>query len=127
MFNALVTDASYKHAVALARHAKRVIPDLRLVGHDKAHGALARAYGSYDAILTGMPLESALRNGSFDMVIPVGGSSVLKVAAECPALAVLPERGALEVCYDKRRTVELAKKLEVCTPQTWLVRRSEES
>jgi len=33
----------------------------------------------------------------------------------------------LEVCYDKRRTVELAKKLEVCTPQTWLVRRSEES
>ena len=95
MFNALVTDANYKHAVALARHAKKVIPDSRVVGHDAAHGALARAYRCYDAILTGMSLESALRNGSFDMVIPVGGTSVLTVAAECPALAVLPARGDL--------------------------------
>ena len=36
MLNALVTDANYKHAVALARHAKKVIPDSRVVGHDAA-------------------------------------------------------------------------------------------
>ena len=127
MFNALVTDANYKHAVALARHAKKVIPDSRVVGHDAAARGPCRAYRCHDAILTGMSLESALRNGSFDMVIPVGGTSVLTVPAECPALAVLPARGDLEVCYDKRRTVELANKLEVPAPQTWLVRSAAES
>jgi hypothetical protein len=126
VFQALVTDASYKHAVALARHAKRAIPDLRLVGHDAMHGVFAGSYRCYDTILTGMPLKSALRNGTFDLVIPVGATSVLTVAAECPALAVLPPREQLEVSYDKRRTVELASKLEVPVPQTWLVRRAEE-
>ena len=127
MFQALVTDASYKHAVALARHAKQAIPNLRIVGHDPVHGVLAGFHRCYDAILTGMPLESALRDGTFDMVIPVGASSVLTVAAECPELAVLPAREELEVSYDKLRTVELANKLEVPAPQTWLVRRAEES
>lgn len=127
MFQALVTDASYKHAVALTRHAKRAIPNLRVVGHDEVHGVLAGSHRCYDAILTGMPLKSALQDGTFDMIIPVGATSVLTVAAECPALAVLPAREDLEVCYDKRRTVALANQLEVPTPQTWLVRRAEES
>jgi predicted ATP-grasp superfamily ATP-dependent carboligase len=74
-----------------------------------------------------MPLKRALREGTFDMIIPVGATSVLTVAAECPALAVLPPREDLEVCYDKRRTVALANQLEVPTPQTWLIRRAEES
>jgi hypothetical protein len=127
VFQALVTDASYKHAVALARHAKRAIPNLQLVGHDAAHGVFAGSYRCYDTILTGMPLKNALRNGTFDMVIPVGATSVLTVAAECPTLAVLPPREQLEVSYDKRRTVELASRLEVPVPQTWLIRRAEES
>ncbi|MBV8136215.1 MAG: hypothetical protein JO121_11385 [Deltaproteobacteria bacterium] len=127
MFQALVTDASYKHAVALTRHAKVAIPNLRVVGHDEVHGVFAGSHRCYDAILTGMPLERALRDGTFDMVIPVGATSVLTVAAECPALAVLSTREELEVCYDKRRTVELANQLEVPAPQTWLVRRAEES
>ena len=127
MFRALVTDASYKHAVALARHAKRAIPDLRIVGHDPVHGVLAGSHRCYDTILTRMPLKSALRDGSFDMVIPVGATSVLTVAAECPELAVLPPREELQLSYDKRRTVDLANKLKVPAPQTWLVRRAEES
>jgi ATP-grasp domain len=127
VFETLVTDASYKHAVALARHAKRAIPNLRIVGHDQLHGVLAGSHRCYDEILTGMPLKSALRDGTFDMVIPVGASSVLTVAAECPGRAVLPAREELEASYDKRRTVELANQLEVPTPQTWLVRRAEES
>jgi hypothetical protein len=127
VFRALVTDASYKHAVALARHAKRAIPNLRVVGHDAVHGVLAGSHRCYDAVLTGMPLKVALQNGSFDMVIPVGATSVLTVAAQCPALAVLPPLEELEVSYDKRRTLELANKLEVPTPKTWLVRGAEES
>jgi hypothetical protein len=127
VFRALVTDASYKHAVALARHAKRAIPDLRIVGHDAVHGVLAGSYRCYDRILSEMPLKSALRDGSFDMVIPVGATSVLTVAAECPELAVLPPREGLEISYDKHRTVDLANKLEVPAPQTWLVRRVDES
>ena len=103
MFQALVTDASYKHAVALARHAKRAISNLRVVGHDELHGVLAGSQRCYDTILTGMPLKRALRDATFDMVIPVGATSVLTVAAVCPTLAVLSPREELEVCYDKRR------------------------
>lgn len=118
MFRALVTDANYKQAVALARHAKRAIPDLRIVGHDPVHGVFAGSHCCDDSILTRMPVTSALRAGSFDMVIPVGATSVLTVAAECPKLAVLPPREELEVSYDKRRTVDLANKLKVPAPQT---------
>jgi hypothetical protein len=127
VFQTLVTDAGYKHAVALAVHAKRAIPNLRIVGHDQVHGVLAGSHRCYDEVLTGMPLKSVLRDGTFDMVIPVGATSVLTVAAECPERAVLPARKELEVSYDKRQTVELAKQLEVPAPQTWLVRRAGES
>jgi hypothetical protein len=77
MFNALVTDASYKKR-GCARPSREK-GDPRFTGSrdtTRPHGALARAYRCYDAILTGMSPESALRNGSFDMVIPVGGTSV---------------------------------------------------
>src|SRR5690348_12007489 len=126
MFRILVTDASYKHTIALVRHARSEIPDLYVIGHTDRMGAVAKWHACYDSVVARMPLEQALHTRNFDMVIPVGGRSVLTVAANCPDLSVLPSRSQLEICYDKLLTIELARRLGVPAPQTWRVCRVEE-
>ena len=60
------------------------------------------------------------------MIVPVGGQSVLIVAAVHPEAAVLPSPDRLEVCYNKPATMELARKLGVPTPRTWYVDQVQE-
>jgi predicted ATP-grasp superfamily ATP-dependent carboligase len=126
MFRVLITDACYKNAIALARHLRRDIPDLYLVGHSVRRGHLAAWYRCFDRVLENIPLDRALENQPFDLAIPVGGASVLSVAARCPDRAVLPSPDMLETCYDKSRTVVLAESAGVPTPKTSTVRRVEE-
>ena len=126
MFRVLITDASYKHAIALARHAKSELPDLYVIGHANRIGRLARWHSCFDSVVSGVELERALATEVYDMVIPVGGRSVLTVAASCPEMSVLPGLDQLEVCYDKPRTIELAEKLDVPAPRTWYLPRIEE-
>jgi hypothetical protein len=79
------------HKHASARHVKREILDLPIVGHDAVDGVFAWFYRSDDAILTGMTRQRALRSCAFNMVIPVGAASVSYGRGECracgPALA----------------------------------------
>ncbi|MGH7988473.1 MAG: hypothetical protein ACREQX_19600 [Candidatus Binataceae bacterium] len=121
MFRILLTDASYKHAIALARHARKELPDLHVLGHSTLTPRLAKWQSCYDAVISDMPLERALATQTYDMVIPVGGLSVLTVAAHRPERAILPDRDRLEVCYDKCRTVALARKFDVPAPRSWYV------
>ena len=121
MFRVLITDANYKNAVALTRHAKRDITDLFAIGHTTSHGWLAKLNGCFDSVVSGVSLDSALHGQAYDMVIPVGGLSVLTVAAQSAGNAVLPPCEELQVSYDKLRTVELAHSLGVPAPITWLV------
>lgn len=126
MFRILVTDASYKHTIALVRHAKNEIRDLYVIGHTSRASLVAKWHACFDAVVCEVPLEQALRTQSYDMVIPVGGRSVLTVAAKRPELSVLPPRGQLEICYDKPATINLAHQLEVPAPQTWYVDRADD-
>jgi predicted ATP-grasp superfamily ATP-dependent carboligase len=121
MFRVLVTDATYKHTVALARHAKAALPDLYLIGHTRRTGLVAKWNGCFDAVVCGMPLEAALDKQRYDMVIPVGGPSVLTVAARCPQYSVLAPRSNLETCFDKCLTIELAQRIALPAPRTWYV------
>ncbi|MGH8011426.1 MAG: hypothetical protein ACREQ4_02855 [Candidatus Binataceae bacterium] len=123
MFRILLTDASYKHAIALARHAKKEIPDLHVIGHSTLTPRLAKWQSCFDSVVSDVSLERALETQNYDMVIPVGGLSVLTVAAHRPDRAVLPSRDRLEVCYDKRQTVELARKCGVPVPASRYVDR----
>jgi hypothetical protein len=129
MFRVLVTDASYKNAIALASHIKRALPDVQVLGHDPSPrlARFARWYCCFDAVLTGMPLETALEMKRFDMVIPVGATSVLTTIKRCPDLAVLPARERVEICYDKYSSVQLARSVGVPTPETCLVRQLDET
>jgi predicted ATP-grasp superfamily ATP-dependent carboligase len=126
MLRVLITDASYKHAIALARHAKSALPDLYVIGHADRIGRLAKWHSCFDSVVSGVELEQALETEAYDMVIPVGGRSVLTVAASRPALSVLPGLDQLEVCYDKPRTIALAEKLDVPAPRTWYLSQIEE-
>jgi predicted ATP-grasp superfamily ATP-dependent carboligase len=126
MFRVLVTDASYKHAIALVRHARSEIPDLYVIGHTNKTPLVAKWHACFDAVVCGVPLERALETQNYDMIIPVGGRSVLTVAARCPELSVLPPLDQLKICYDKPRTIELAQRLAVPAPQTWSLERVEE-
>lgn len=58
----------------------------------------------------------------FDMVIPVGGTSVLSVSRAWPQLAVLPSVDQLEICYDKAKTITFAERLGVPVPRTFVIR-----
>lgn len=122
----LVTDAHYKHAIALARFIKRELPGVHLTGHSRRAIRLAKCYGYFDAFVAGEPLRETLLKRSFDQAIPVGGQSVLEVAALCPELAVLPPMERLVSCYDKRATIELANRLGVPAPRTQALTRLDE-
>ena len=126
MFRVLVTDANYKHAVALAQHARREIADLYLIGHANRAGRIAKWQSCFDSVVWREPLERALAARDYDMAIPIGGRSVLTVASTCPELSVQSPRSQLEVCYDKLLTMQLARRLEVPAPRTWYVGRVED-
>ena len=60
------------------------------------------------------------------MLIPVGGKSVQIVSELKPERALLPSRESLDICYEKTKTLELASKLEVPIPRTFVVRSMED-
>lgn len=122
----LITDAHYKHAIALTRFIRKELPGVHLTGHSRRTVRVAKCYGCFDAFVTGEPLRDTLFKRSFDQVIPVGGRSVVEVAEMCPDLAVLPPMKRLVSCYDKRATIELANRLGIPAPRTQALTKLEE-
>ncbi len=117
----LITDSTYKHSIALARYLKREMPDLHLVGCSIQGRPVPDWYGCFDETIRRTSVEEVLAKQSFDMVIPVGGLGVLAVARLCPELAVLPSLEQIEICYDKPRTLALAKQLSVPAPESFFI------
>ncbi|MEI9994080.1 MAG: hypothetical protein WDM91_05770 [Rhizomicrobium sp.] len=117
-FRVIVTDANYRPSIALAQYAKRAIPDLHLIGHSTGPSYPARWYSCYDEIVSDTPLAPFLQSAQYDMVIPVGADSVLATSAVAPDKAVLPPRDKIEICFDKVRTLALAREQNVPFPAT---------
>jgi predicted ATP-grasp superfamily ATP-dependent carboligase len=121
-FRALITDSNYKHAIALTRYLKRELPEVYTIGHVDSRTNMGSWYSCYDEIIRGASLAESLNTCEFDIVIPVGGRSVLQVAQTCPQKSVLPSQSSLATSYDKAATVELAARAGVPTPKTRLIR-----
>lgn len=117
-FRVLVTDSSFKHAIALARYLKRDIPDLHITGHTGRWLNLGSMYSCFDETISNIPLERAIRENNFEMLIPVGANSVLSVSRLKPSLAVLPSVEQLEISYDKASTIRFALNAGVPVPKT---------
>ncbi len=118
VFRVLVTDADTKHGISIQRAVKQAGPDIEVIAHSETKPRYAHLYKYYDRLTWGTTLQSVLHHRDFDMVVPVGGSSVLAVDAICREMAVLPSSEALRRVYDKRALIELAGQLAVPTPQT---------
>jgi predicted ATP-grasp superfamily ATP-dependent carboligase len=118
----LITDSTYKHSIALARYIKRDFPTLHLTGCTASNSRLPEWYGCFDETLRRTSVTDAIRMRDFDMVIPVGGTSVLSVSRAWPQLAVLPSVDQLEICYDKAKTITFAERLGVPVPRTFVIR-----
>jgi len=122
----LITDADYKHSIALARYIKREMRHVSLIGHSCGTVRFARHYQCFDEIVSDEPLETTLQTREFDQVIPVGARSVLQIAQTCPGMAVLPSLDRLLSVYDKKLTVELANRLGIPAPRTQAITSAEQ-
>ncbi len=118
VFRVLVTDADTKHSISIQRAVKQAAADIEVIAHTEVKPKHAHLYKYYDRMISGTSLYSVLCRREFDMVIPVGGGSVLTVDATCRDLAVLPSSEALARVYDKHALLELAQELKVPAPRT---------
>jgi hypothetical protein len=99
MIRILITDADNKHSIAIATFLKQEIRDAFLIAHARTRSLFARFFKCFDSLIERVPLAEALTTTPIDMVIPVGGESVLIVDAQARGKAVLPPRPCLEICY----------------------------
>ena len=123
----LITDGYYKHTAAIARYLLRYDRTLRLSVHDGGQTLITRINGGGGRRIVGGPLARVLEQRDFDLVIPVGASSVALAARVCPEKAVLPPLAAIETCLSKAATAELAEAVGVPVPRTWAPGTMEEA
>lgn len=115
-----ITDASYKHALALATYLKH--PKIELFGINPVPFKFASLYQKhYHTQLTG-ELEEIVQKHSFDLVIPVGNSSVETLSRINYPNAVLPPARALEIALSKTKTVRFAESLGCSVPKTFALK-----
>ena len=125
----LITDASYKHSMALQKYLRRYRNKCRIVGHDASRfRALGAQWADHiDDKVTDISLGDYLADkaNDYDMVIPISGDAVATVARLCPDKSLLPATEALAIASNKFNTMEFASSLGIPCPRTLLVDTAE--
>lgn len=115
----LISDATYKHSIALARYLKAYNPSLKLVGCSTYKPKFEELYFKfYDEWNVG-DLTDQLENIPHLLAIPVSGDAVRQFLLYKETHAVLPPVKSFEVAMSKEETTRLAKKLGVPVPKTF--------
>ncbi len=123
----LVTDPTYKHTLALVRYLRASRPDCDIVGvQEERRRFTAWAYEDHFSAVEYRALEDCLDEDNFDLVIPVSARAVRIVAAHRTSKKVVPELEVIELCLNKRKTLELAASIGVPIPRTHRVDRLED-
>lgn len=122
LYRVLVTDANFKHSIALGRYIKADVSDVHLTGLYSSGVPFARYYKCFDECVNFPSLREALEARKFDMVIPVGSKAVLEASDVCPHLAILPSAEQLRTAFDKSLTAKFAEECGVPIPLTQHVR-----
>lgn len=121
-----VTDASYKHAIALAHYLKRFDPSFKITGITGTLPRFPSFYSkAYDQLLIG-ELTDLMKRELFDLIIPVGDASVKILSDKGCLKAVLPPKESLAIALSKWESVRLAESVGVPTPKTYLFQSSED-
>ena len=123
----LVTDGNTKHSIAIQHYILKYDPTIELLVHRTLSALRSWLAHMPNRTVVGGTLDEVLSKCSYDMVIPVGAKSVVKVAQACPHKAVLPCLDSVNLCLNKHKTAELARRCEVPMPRTWLPASLEEA
>ena len=122
----LISDATYKHSIALARYLKAVNPSLHLIGCSPYKPKFQTLYQKfYDEWEIGAFYEHVMTIPHL-LAIPVGSHSVQELMHFKPKTAVLPKEESFQIAMSKSRSTALANKLQIPTPDTFSVSSMEE-
>jgi len=113
-----ITDATYKHSLALARYLRRYDPTLELVGMSQYVPRFSPLFSKYYSRMVAGPLTELVQRENPDVLIPTGTGSVAEVSAMQYPQAVLPNPESVSLAFDKLRTLRLAEKLGIPAPKT---------
>lgn len=115
----LISDATYKHSIALARYLKACDPSLHLVGCSVYTPKFQNLYQKfYDQWEVGN-FADQIKLIPHELAIPVGSYSVEQLVHVNHPLAVLPSKHAFVLSMSKEETSFLANRLKVPTPKTF--------
>lgn len=121
-----VTDATFKHAQALARYLHLYDPQLEIIGVTPVQPRFPLPYARHFSRLAVGELPDVIGKESPDLIIPVGNRSVECVSAMGTSKALLPDPDSLAIALDKEKTVKLAMELGIPVPQTYVVENIKE-
>lgn len=122
----LISDATYKHSIALARYLKASDPTLHLVGCSPYKPKFESLYKKfYDQWSVGTFFDQASEIPHF-LAIPVGSSSVEELMHFKHPIAVLPPEESFQIAMSKSRTCLLAEKLQIPIPELYFSSTIEE-
>jgi len=117
----IITDATYKHSLALAKYIKRYDRSIKIIGFiegkPKNYFIYKILYKKYSNLIFG-DLKTVLDSEDFDLIIPVGAHSVNIVAEQKTQKRVLPSLKSIKIALSKKNTLYLADELAIPIPQT---------
>ena len=118
----LVTDAHYKHSIALIEDIRKTYKkEFTIIGLTE-YPKILKAYKYCDKILSGCLIEiNAKINPHF--IIPVGSKSVKIASSNKFKNVIIPSKESLIYSLDKFKTFELAKKLNFKYPETHILKK----
>jgi len=126
----LVTDGSYEHTLAIVRYLGRLGMDVCAIGDSRSTLTFRSKY-CHEGIVGPDPwreqeyvefLQKTARQGTFDVLIPVGyrtTSVIAKHRRDLEGLVkiVLPDQDSLELALNKKKTYALAQRIGIPYPR----------
>lgn len=115
----LITEPTYKHSIALSRYLKDYDSSFEIIGITSYTPRFPKLFCRYYDRLIVSPLENAVQDIPYDLLIPVGNSSVEFASKHQLKKVILPSSSSIKVGINKAQTLEVAKNLGIPIPRTY--------
>lgn len=113
-----ITDATYKHSLAIARYLKQYDPSLTLYGLSPYRPRFSHLYSKFYSRFIVGDLARLNDEIEHDLMIPVGNHAASTIASIPDHKAILPNPDNIALALDKLKTIRLAKELQIPVPRT---------
>jgi predicted ATP-grasp superfamily ATP-dependent carboligase len=121
-----ITDATYKHSLALSRYLTAYRPDVEVVGISSHRPKWQRVYHRHYTRFVIGTLREIHEKEQFDLIIPVGNASIESALQLSLKNAILPSASSVQTALNKQASLQLADRLGVPTPKTFFIHSLDE-